>query len=158
MKKILIAVFFLLSMLLLCAFGKQIELLDDRKLIDLEKAIELAKPGADSADDTEGENSEDSSSENGSQIQDHTENEDIIIEIRIRDGAIAYNGTAYMGDVLENPYEFENMLKCDNKVNVKFKLIDNYAEAHTYKCVLNILKKLHSDIGLEFSEGEEDRA
>lgn len=63
-----------------------------------------------------------------------------------------------MGDVLENPYEFENMLKCDNKVNVKFKLIDNYAEAHTYKCVLNILKKLHSDIGLEFSEGEEDRA
>lgn len=150
MKKILIIVLCLTSVLFICAWGeKKAELLDDRKLIDLDKAIEFAKPGADSIADTEGENEDDPISE--TEIQQQVPNEKSIIVISIRDESVTYNGVAYKKDIFSNIEDFENMLKRDNKGNVKFSLVDDFAEAHVYKQIFDVLKKLHSEIGLEFS-------
>lgn len=150
MKKILIIVLCLTSVLFICAWGeKKAELLDDRKLIDLDKAIEFAKPGADSIADTEGEYEDDPISE--TEIQQQVPNEKSIIVISIRDESVTYNGVAYKKDIFSNIEDFENMLKRDNKGNVKFSLVDDFAEAHVYKQIFDVLKKLHSEIGLEFS-------
>ena len=46
MKKTLKIIFLLVTVITLCSWGeKTVELLDSRKLIDLEKAIEISTPG-----------------------------------------------------------------------------------------------------------------
>lgn len=154
MKRFLTIVLCLSLVLLLCAGGtKKVEFLDDYKLIDLEKAIEFAKPGADSVSDTEGENSgnPDSENNNGNTPEVPVEDKMNVIEIKITDETITYNGSVCKVDILENTEVFENMLIRENKDKTEFKLVDDFAEAHVYKCVLEILKKLHSEKGLKFT-------
>lgn len=152
MKRFLTIVLCLSSVLILCAWGtKKVELLDNQKLIDLEKAIEFAKPGADSAVGSEGENSGESDSGNESGNAPEVPVKDRIIVISIRDEIITYNGSVYKEEILENTEAFENMLIRDNKDKTEFKLVDDFAEAHVYKCVLEILKKLHSETDLKFT-------
>lgn len=152
MKRFLTIVLCLSLVLLLCAWGtKKVELLDNYKLIDLEKAIEFAKPGADSVTDTEGENSGNPDSENENGNTPEVPVKDRIIVISIRDEIITYNGSVYKEEILENTEAFENMLIRDNKDKTEFKLVDDFAEAHVYKCVLEILKKLHAEANLKFT-------
>lgn len=152
MKRFLTIVLCLSSVLLLCAWGtKKVEFLDNDKLIDLEKAIEFAKPGADSVTDTEGENNGKTDSGNESGNAPEAPVKDSIIVISIRDEIVTYNGSVYKEEILENTEVFENMLIRDNKDKTEFKLVDDFAEAHVYKCVLEILKKLHAEANLKFT-------
>lgn len=152
MKKILTTVLCLSSVLLLCAWGtEKVTFLDKGKLIDLQKAIEFAKPGANHADGSEGDNSSKPDSENENGNVPEVPVKDRIIVISIRDEIITYNGSVYKEEILENTEAFENMLIRDNKDKTEFKLVDDFAEAHVYKCVLEILKKQHSETGLKFT-------
>lgn len=152
MKRFVTIVLCLSSVLLLCAWGtKKVDFLDNQKLIDLEKAIEFAKPGADSVSDTEGENEGNADLEIESGNTPEVPVKDSIIVISIRDEIITYNGSVYKEEILENTEAFENMLIRDNNDKTEFKLVDDFAEAHIYKCVLEILKKLHSETDLKFT-------
>lgn len=138
------------SMLFLVGFGfKKVELLDDKKLIDLGKAIEYARPGGDidkheARDDQAGKDKVDSDSaaaDAGSAVA-----KDKTIVISIRGESITYNGRPASKD------KIENAILRDNGDNVSFKLVDDFAEAHMYRFVLGILEKKHSELGLKYSK------
>lgn len=155
MRKKPIALFFILiTMLFLVGFGKkEIELLDGKKLIDLSKAIEYAKPGGDLEENVNaGEaSSEQSETENVDANVNKTSTEDIeegekIIVISIRDQTITYNGISVV-----SVDKLEEYIRRDHKEKVQFTLVDDWAEAHQYRSVVAKMKELHSEIGLEFS-------
>lgn len=136
MKKILLTILCLSSIIFLCAAAEnKIKFSKEEKLIDLHKAIEFAKPGGESMEESEG--SADSGTPN--------EDEESVIVISIRDVIITYNGIP-----LENK-DLEQLLRWDCKENVRFCLVDDFAEAHVYRSVLKQLNELHSEIGLKFS-------
>lgn len=153
MKKILTIVLCLSSVLLLCAWGtKKVALKSDvGQLIDLKKAIDFELPGAGSLTDTEGKTDGDTDSSGESGNAPEKPVKDSIIVISIRDEVITYNGSVYKEEIFDNAEAFENMLIRDNKDKTEFKLVDDFAEAHVYKCVLEILKKLHSETDLKFT-------
>ena len=136
-KRLLFVIMLLSSVLILSAWG-EVELLDDGKLIDLDKAIEFSMPGADIPHPDVPDPQPD--------VPDPHQNR--VIVISIRGTTITYNGSVFKGNVT-----FEQLLRRDNGENVRFELVDDFAEAHVYKGILKILKKLHEEIGLEYSCG-----
>lgn len=141
-KRLLFVIMLLSSVLILSAWG-EVELLDDGKLIDLDKAIEFSMPGADiphSQSDVP-----DVPDDPGEPDRPDTPQNRVIV-ISIRGTTITYNGSVFKGNVT-----FEQLLRRDNGENVRFELVDDFAEAHVYKGILKILKKLHEEIGLEYS-------
>lgn len=155
MKKKPVALFFiLLMMIFLVGFGKkEIELLDGKKLIDLSKAIEYAKPGGDLEENknTGDVSTEQQETETADANENKTETENLedgekIIVISVRDRSITYNGFNVL-----SVNELEECIRRDYKENVRFILIDDWAEAHQYRSIVEKLKELHSEIGFEFS-------
>ena len=136
-KRLLLVIMLLSSVLILSAWG-EVELLDDGKLIDLDKAIEFSMPGADIP------HSQPDVPDPPPDVPDPPQNR--VIVISIRGTTITYNGSVFKGNVT-----FEQLLRRDNGENVRFELVDDFAEAHVYKGILKILKKLHEEIGLEYS-------
>lgn len=134
-KRLLFVIMLLSSVLILSAWG-EVELLDDGKLIDLDKAIQFSMPGADIPH----------SQSDVPDVPDDDTPQNRVIVISIRGTTITYNGSVFKGNVT-----FEQLLRRDNGENVRFELVDDFAEAHVYKGILKILKKLHEEIGLEYS-------
>ena len=138
-KSIKSVLFVMLAVPLLCAIGENVELLDNRKLIDLDKAIEFARPGGDSITPQEGT------------VQGGT-SQTSVVEIRIEGVSVYYNGKKLGTE------DFRKKLTDDKDRGRTFVLVDDFAEAKVYKRVRNTLRKLRDDIGLEFTEkvSEED--
>ena len=147
----------LLALFVLAGFGKtEVELLDSGKLIDLEKAIGLAKAGGSAG-----------SSEEGSDAASETDPEDAAgeepsgygstrgavkdIVIRIRGEQIFYRcGSLTMGGFTDT--QLEDRLRSDFVSGAKVTLTDDFAEAHVYKTVRGILDRLNNDMGMTYSE------
>lgn len=146
--KLFILMFFFL--LFLCGWGKKkVELLNDKKLIDLNIAIEICKPGADGLDNqinTDNDNeTEDTKLQND---KDNIEDHQKIVIISIENQIITYNSVEYTVDSLKNK------IQQDYSDKVLFKVEDNFAEAHVYKDVIEILSELESEIGLVYTESK----
>ena len=139
-KKITLLMLCVFSAMFLCAEGKKLpELLDDRKLINLDKAIEFAKPGADSFFQAETTTAATAIVTTKPVVKEKN------IRISIKSEIITYDGK-------ECKYsELEEKLRKDNSKNTVFQLVDDYAETHIYKKVLNMLKNLHDEIGLTYT-------
>ena len=140
MKKAFL-ILLLLFIPFLCAFGEQVDLLDNDKLIDLHKAINVT-PGGSSLTETEGETGGEDTSAAPSGENSHTA-QNAEIEIRVQGREIYYNGRKYSDN-------FKGKLEKD--INARFILVDDYAEAHTYRNVLRIMRTMHEEDGLEFTE------
>lgn len=127
--------------LFLCALSaKPIELLDDRKLIDLDKAIEFAKPGKDAFFPTDAA----SISDPNAGSADDPENKETTISIRIQWETVFYDGK-------ECEYRaLEKKLRKDSNADTIFRLEDDYAEAHVYTDTYHLLSGLKSEIGLRY--------
>lgn len=140
MKKTLKIIFLLVTVITLCSWGeKAVELLDSRKLIDLEKAIEISTPGGaaifeDDQNDTDTE-------QNGSQNPSSK-----ILVVTIRDEQITYNHKSVSG-----VEELAKKVRMDLKEGMKISLVDDYAEAHVYRDVLKALKEIRSEQNFDLS-------
>lgn len=148
---------FLLTVLMLTGWGrKEVRLLSSNKLIDLNKAIELARPGG-SAGDTE-----DPSDKNASDPEDESEGgagkageeTDISkkdIAIRVRGESVYYAcGSGEPESIAAQ--KLEGRIREDHVSGSTVTLYDDFAEAHTYKDVRAILDALKDSIGLNYEE------
>lgn len=143
----------LISMLFFVGWGKkQIELLDDKKLIDLAVAIEYAKPGGDleQNEDISNETKESEESQNDAEAN-MTDKENIQegekdIVISIHDQAITYDGQS-----VESVEKLEEYIRRDNGENVCFVVVEDWAESHRYKEVVKTIKMLKSELGITCS-------
>ena len=140
MKKTLKIIFLIVTVITLCSWGeKAVELLDSRKLIDLDKAIEISTPGGaaifeDDQNDTDTE-------QNGSQNPSSK-----ILVVTIRDEQITYNQKSVSG-----VEELAKKVRMDLKDGMKISLVDDYAEAHVYRDVLKSLKTIRSEQNFDLS-------
>ncbi len=153
MKKKYPAMFMMIcSLIFLTGWGKkEVKLLNDTKLIDLDTAIEKCIPGANSAEKSETSSSTSTVADekvmSGSASNDENETQERIIVITVRDQTITYDTEEY-ADL--------NRLKAkiiqDNGEHVSFRLVDDFAESHVYKEVLSILSDLEAEIGLNYTK------
>lgn len=137
-KKVFPALLLMLMILVLCAWGeKPVELLDDQKLIDLNKAIDFAAPGGELV--TQDDPAVTAAVTAVTQIRE----EEIVISIRGE--RITYNGSECRFE------DLEAKLRKTNKEHVRFRLVDDYAESHFYRKTLALLKDLNKEIQLRYS-------
>lgn len=155
-RKIRIVLLLVLSILILSGWGeKSVELLNDKPLIDLNKAIKevpLGKQGniltikgyEESSKEVTIENQKENSAKDKSEVSQNK----IEYKIIIQDTTIYYNGSQDIDiETLKNKINND----CNN-MEIKISLIDKYAESHVYKEVLAILEQLHKENNLEYQE------
>jgi len=131
-RKWIILILMVFSFLFLAGWGqKKVELLNDKKLIDLDAAIERCIPGAD-APEEDNNNSTDG------------QNTEYVISVRNRQ--VTYKNEKYI-----NMDRLKDSIKQDNGKGVSFKLVDDFAEAHVYKKVMAILSELRKEVGLKYT-------
>ena len=80
--------------------------------------------------------------------KDNIEDHQKIVIISIENQIITYNSVEYTVDSLKNK------IQQDYSDKVLFKVEDNFAEAHVYKDVIEILSELESEIGLVYTESK----
>ena len=148
-RKIRLLVLMTFSLLFITGWGKKnVELLNDKKLIDLNVAIGLCMPGADaSSSDINTDNDikpedEESPTDTGDRIEDGERT----IVISVRNQKVTYDSEWIDLDNLKDRIRQD----CSNKVS--FQLVDDFAEAHVYQRVLTILSDLESEIGLTYAK------
>ena len=142
-QKLLCLVLCAVSAMLLCAWNeKKVELLDQLPLIDLDKAIEAPKPGAIPDHQT-------APTETAETTATTTSTDSRIIYISVQWETILYQGKECRAN------ELAEKMKKDFRKNTTFKLIDDYAEAHKYKEVYEILNRQKQTYGMNVQFGEE---
>lgn len=155
-RKIRIVLLLVLSIFILSGWGeKSVELLNDKPLIDLNKAIKevpLGKQGNTLIIKGYGESSEEitigNQNENSAKDKSEVSQDKIEYQIIIQDTTIHYNGNQYTDiETLKNKINND----CNN-MEIKISLIDKYAESHVYKEILAILEQLHKENNLEYQE------
>ena len=155
-KRVHILLFALISVLVLAGWGgKDVRLLDSGKLIDLDKAVELAKPGGMSGDTEEApgpdEDDKDKKPDKREEDEDPDDTDPVAekIAIRVRGERIFYScGVA--GNV--NISQLKDRILSDYVSGASVTLIDDFAEAHVYRRALSILEEVKNDIGLSYRE------
>jgi len=137
-KKPYIVPLLLFILLLLGAWGsKPVELLDDSKLIDLNKAIDFARPG--------GELITPDVTLFTTAVTTEPQVVETEIIISIRGEMISYNGAECVFE------DLEDKIRKMSKEHVTFKLVDDFAEAHLYKKILELLRELKEEIQLRYT-------
>ena len=143
-RKNAIRIVALFSLLLFIGWGKKnVELLNDKKLIDLSKAIENCMPGAELPTKPEGTERVPDSGEEVS-TGSLTEERDIIISVRAK--KVTYDLSEW-----KNLQTLKEQIRQDYRETVTFILVDDFAEAHVYKVILKILSELETEIGLTYT-------
>lgn len=144
-RKSMVVFLVFLSVMLLAGWGKkQVELLNDNKLIDLSKAIENCK-GGDSLKPSDNTGTDIESSEGTqSDSQDTMGEKEIIISVRNK--SVTYDNVEW-----KNLNTIESKIRLDFKENVVFKLVDDFAEAHVYRYLMKVLSELQSEIGITYT-------
>ena len=156
-RKYTILLLMIFSFMFLVGWGKKsVELLNDKKLIDLNLAIERCIPGADAPDNNDtSDSNEEENNENNNDVtitvtpddKEDMEEEDRTLVISVRNRKVTYETVEYT-----NMDKLKERIKQDNGERVTFKLVDDFAEAHVYKEVMSILSELESELGLKYSK------
>ncbi|MBR1476452.1 MAG: hypothetical protein IJ608_00625 [Lachnospiraceae bacterium] len=156
-KKHSVLLLIIIAAFMLIGFAKkEVRLLDDNKLIILDKAIDLAKPGGMSGN-SQGEpqgNIANGKEESGGGNNIEYGNPDNItgkIVIRIRGKKISYTFGDIKNDDISDT-QLESRIRSDYNAGVQVILMDDFAEAHAYKAVREILNKLKNNVGLTYKE------
>jgi len=162
-RKVRCCVFLFFSTLLLAGWGKKsVELLNNKKLIDLNAAIGICLPGADASDnevntipekephgEAPGSNDETTSDteENlGNKVENKPEEVAKTIIISVRDQQVTYD-SAEWSDLTK----LEAKIRRDYNDKTSFRLVDDFAEAHVYKQIISVLEKLEAELGLTYT-------
>lgn len=152
-RKIRLLFLVLFSLLFLVGFGKKsVELLSDKKLIDLNAAIAYCLPGADSATQEEGKTPlEPSVTPRPSATPRPTVIPTIkpqprTVIISVRERVITYNSGEKIKLIM-----LEDRIRKDSRYVAGFQLVDDYAEAHVYREIIGILEKLEEELGISYT-------
>jgi hypothetical protein len=154
------------SLLVLAGWGqKKVELLSDKKLIDLSVAIGNCTLGAEDLIPDEGDNTQDPNSPTATPGPAPTVTPKVsptpwptdapkptlpakprVQDISVRDQVVTYNYVPWPKlDILAE------QLRRDHNEWTTFRLIDDFAEAHVYRQMLEILNELEAEIGLSYT-------
>jgi len=154
------------SLLVLAGWGqKKVELLSDKKLIDLSAAIGNCTLGADDMTPDDGTSTKNPNGQAGvtptaaptptrsprPTAQPTRSPQPIIVPnaktiiISIRDEAIFYDLR-----VVNDMESLEKRITIENADHISFKLVDNYAEAHVFRRVMALLEELEAEIGIRY--------
>ncbi|MBQ7864035.1 MAG: hypothetical protein IJ353_06175 [Lachnospiraceae bacterium] len=154
------------SLLVLAGWGqKKVELLSDKKLIDLSAAIGNCTLGADDMTPDDGTSTKNPNGQAGvtptaaptptiaprPTAQPTRSPQPIIVPnaktiiISIRDEAIFYDLR-----VVNDMESLEKRITIENADHISFKLVDNYAEAHVFRRVRALLEELEAEIGIRY--------
>ena len=154
------------SLLVLAGWGqKKVELLSDKKLIDLSAAIGNCTLGADDMTPDDGTSTKNPNGQAGvtptaaptptrsprPTVQPTRSPQPIIVPnaktiiISIRDEAIFYDLR-----VVNDMESLEKRITIENADHISFKLVDNYAEAHVFRRVMALLEELEAEIGIRY--------
>ena len=154
------------SLLVLAGWGqKKVELLSDKKLIDLSAAIGNCTLGADDMTPDDGTSTKNPNGQAGvtptaaptptiaprPTAQPTRSPQPIIVPnaktiiISIRDEAIFYDLR-----VVNDMETLEKRITIENADHISFKLVDNYAEAHVFRRVRALLEELEAEIGIRY--------
>ena len=136
----------LFSMIFLLGAGtKEVELLDNKKLIDLDKAIEYTRPGG-AWESLDYVSSDMAIDDNDSQDSIASQKE-FVVEIRIRGKNIKYND-----ELLSSVDELKAYIEKDKSSVAKCILSDDYADSKVYKECEGILKDSGLTVILESAQ------
>ena len=156
-KKTQILIFIMMSFLILSGWGKkEVKLLDSSKLIDLSVAIDLAKPGGMTGDSNEGGEADLESDGNAESVTNFS-NHDNIRPKEIIIHVIGENITYTRGNnslVNVTIIQLQSKLRSDYSPDVQVILRDDYAEAHVYRRVRDVLTEMKNEMGLSFLEDQ----
>ncbi len=153
-RKYKLLLFMVVSLLCLVGWGKkQVELLNDKKLIDLNLALQNCSLGANS-------DSKENTSDNDEKVEEivpeitPTPTDKIVIEQKEKTIVISIRGRTVTYDSVEwnDIDKLKDKIKKDNGEYISFQLVDDFAEAHIYKCVRDILLELELEIGLKYTK------
>jgi len=155
-----------MSLLMLAGWGqKKVELLSDKKLIDLSAAIGNCTLGADDMTPDDGTSTPKPNGQAGATptaaptptiaprptAQPTRSPQPIIVPnaktiiISIRDEAIFYDLR-----IVDDMESLEKRITIENADHISFKLVDNYAEAHVFRRVMALLEELEAEIGIRY--------
>lgn len=143
-------VFIIIASFILVGFGKkEVELLNDGKLIDFSLAIELAKPGGNSSEDSNG-NGEDltqSDAEETEALHDNeqVDNGEVVVEISIRGEQLRYDG------IVCDLEQIKKIMQVHSET-ILVVLIDDFAETHVYKKVLDTINELQLKKDIRYTQ------
>ena len=143
------AIFFLIMFSFSLAgfsWGKKSVDLLKKNLIDLDKAIEAARWGTDEKNaDSEKDKTDKDSSKTGSA----SNNKSYVSTIKVR----IYGKKIFIDGEECNKEDIEKKIKEKYSGNQKLIIIDDYAEAHVYRAVDELLVRLSDAMGFEYEEG-----
>ena len=152
--------FFLLMAFSLVMIGgavKPVELLTSQKLIDLELTIKDAPPGyqgnpgtdntGDSNKESDSTDSDDATSQSNTQIITTTE-----YTIKITDMSVVFDNITYDMDDEDDVKDLKTAILKRNSYSSRFVIVDAYAEAHTYRKVLELFQQLSESEHVFYSE------
>lgn len=146
-KKTGLLILLLTSFLIMTGFGnKEVVLFHSGPVIDLAKAIKLARPGGD-----EGEQNDTTARDNsksGNLDSTYEPEQQLPNDIKI---IVSGKNISVDGKVINDVDEIEEIVRQAFRVDVTYELIDNYAEYHVYKDVMSVLEKLKAEIGLHYT-------
>lgn len=160
------------SLLILAGWGKkQVELLNDKKLIDLNAALGNCLLGAEDLIPDEGDKTQnpDAPSATPGPTVNPTPMPTVtpkatatpwpiatptpiqlpqsrVIVIRVRDQNITYNSAEWTD--IDN---LKEQIQKDHSIRISFQLVDDYAEAHVYRRIMAILEELEAEIGIRYT-------
>ena len=160
-----------ISLLALAGWSrKKVELLSDKKLIDLSAAIGKCALGADELLPEEGDTVQDVNSPDRmpamsvtpiptqkltptprptSQPKPSLPPKPRTLDISVRDMQVTYNHVPWPDlEILKA------QLQKDHDERTTFRLVDDFAEAHVYRRMLEILNELEAEIGLRYIKEE----
>lgn len=145
-KKIIACVLLFTILCLLVGFGsKSVELFDKGRLIDLDKAIQNASLGKEGSEtykkeEVPQENLED---QNKTEKAEAAEKMKGIYQVTVRGETILFENQE-----CKNTEELKNQITQLRSGESVISLLDDYAEAHTYREVLNVIK----EVGINYTE------
>ncbi|MCR4745178.1 MAG: hypothetical protein K5894_08100 [Lachnospiraceae bacterium] len=149
-KKLIIISFLFLFAVSAIGWGKKSVELLNKDLLNLDKAIDAAEWGSDdlaaNENEIEDENDSESTKNNNSAVSSNTVNSETI-KIRINGKRIFVNGEECSKE------EIEKKLRVFYSGKEMVRIFDDYAEAHVYRAVDEILTELSNSMGFEYYEG-----
>ena len=160
--KLLLLLFFLL--LFLVGWGKKsVELLNDKKLIDLNAALGICIPGAEELVSNNGKvtvaprptatprptvTPRPTATPKPTATPTPTEApKPRTIIIRVRDQKITYDSEEW-----KEVDNLEEQIRQDHGDLISFRLVDDFAEAHAYRRIMAILEELEAEIGIRYTK------
>lgn len=151
----------LLSVLLLAGWGKKtVELLNSKKLIDLNAAIEFCMPGAEALTPEDGEKTENpaevtvtpSPAATPTVTPRPTVTPKPTMDSKPRAVTISVRGCVVTCDSKQwdDLEALRERIVREANSNVTFRLIDDFAEAHVYRQLIAMLEELEAELGLSY--------